>query len=45
VWVDEWTQSAMRGVRRLRNTYDILEGIVAVGSMVLAAFFVAWLII
>jgi len=25
--------------------YDILHGIVAVGSMVLAAFFVVWLII
>jgi len=25
--------------------YDILEGIVAVGSLLLAAFFIAWLII
>jgi len=25
--------------------YDILEGLVAVGSLLLAAFFVAWLII
>jgi len=27
------------------DIYDIIEGIVAVGSMVLAAFFIAWLII
>jgi len=27
------------------DIYDIAEGIVAVGSMVLAAFFIAWLII